>query len=224
MRVQRFAIVFAELRRAPHVEIHTIQERLEDFADVILTSFRDEIRQQTGIELSPELMASMNVSNAAGVYWSYQIEDRRRGAGEFKLRHLREVFLYETDPLWSDETPADRRPFLKSLRYFDYRPGAGDDKFAAFALTPGATPPPIWYWDRGDCSRMSLDYEGYLEALIVTKGVTDWQYLFCDVDWRAPRHRGLDQALRARLDALVTLFPGHDYAPYYARLPGGGAR
>jgi hypothetical protein len=216
--VDAFTVVFAELRGSPHVQIHTIHDQLVSFSDDIQRRTRDEIRRRTGFELSPDLMAGMNVSNGAGAYWTCQIAGFR-GAGEFKLRHLREVFLYEEDPLWTEETPPGERAFLSTLRYFDYRPGAGDNKFAAFALEPGVMPPHIWYYDRGQCIRMMMSYEEYLQALIITKGITDWQYFFCDVDWGSSRHHGLDHALRQRLDALASTFPHHDYASFYARLP-----
>jgi hypothetical protein len=221
MKIQTFSVLFAELRASAYVQIQTISDNLEDFSDSILEFVREEIRQDTGVELSANLVASMNVSNGAGAYWLYRIDDRLQGAGEFKLRHLREVFLEEPEELWSDDTPEQQKQLLKTLRYFDYRPGAGDDKFAAFALQPGTMPPPIWYYDRGDCFRMTLDYEGYLQALIVTKGITDWQYLFSEVDWSDDAHKGLAEKLRQRLDALAVIFPQHDYAAYYTRLPKG---
>jgi hypothetical protein len=215
MDIAVFSTLFAELRSSPYVRIETINDNLLEIRRDVGEMIRDEVLTKTGIELPDELVDSLGVSNSAAAYWTYRIDDRMHGAGEFRLQPLREVFLYETDPLWSEETPLEEVEFLDTLRVIDYRPGAGDNKFAAFALESGTMPPAIWYYDRGDLCRMTLDYEGYLEALIVTKGITDWQYLFCEVDREDPLRRDLAQQLRKSVEALAILFPHRDYAEYY---------
>ena len=222
MRLDVFCTLFEELRTSPCIEIQTIKDDLIDFPSDLNETVRDEVRSKTGIVLSDELMACMNVSNAAGAYWTYQIDDQRKGAGEFKLQHLREVFLYKPNRLWSEETLPEKVSFLEKLRFIDFRPGAGDDKFAAFELDECSMPPPIWYYDRGDCYPMDIDYEEYLEALTLTKGITDWQYLFCRVDLKEPSLKWLGPRLQKNLDALSRLFPLRDYSHYYARLDSAG--
>ncbi|WP_091099661.1 hypothetical protein [Micromonospora citrea] len=85
--------------------------------------------------------------------------------------------------------------------------------------TPGASDPEIWFHDlRDGALRMDLDYPGYLEALLVTKGVIGWQYLYC-----APEDCGMGffplvDGLAEMLDVFPRLFPHHDYADLAARL------
>lgn len=213
-----FEAMFEEMQEASGVTVKKKFHKVKELPEVIVEEQIGHIRQESGFELCEDLKECISASNGTRLWWLYEIDEGRSGGGEFHLRHLVEVFTYGPPELWSEETPPEEVEFLKKLHVIDQRPNAGDNKFAAFKLEQGRMPPEIWYYDRGDCFKMDIDYPGYLGALMDTKGITDWQYLFCDVDLTETLQAGLDEKLENRMRDLETLFPQRDYSAYYERI------
>ncbi|MDG9715537.1 hypothetical protein [Streptomyces sp. DH24] len=139
--------------------------------------------------------------------------------GEFRLSHLLSaVAQNHMDDVWEGDDEEERLLYGE-LRVFDDTPRTGTGRLAALRATRGATDPEIWFHDlRDGALRMDLDYPGYLETLLVTKGVIGWQYLYC-----APEDCGMGfiplvDGLKEMLDVFPRLFPHHDYTDLQARL------
>lgn len=101
----------------------------------------------------------------------------------------------------------------------DSHPSTGDFKMAFLHIDPAVSPPKIpdevYFYDRGDYFRMSVDLPGYLEECIRLKFVANWQYLLCD--WSSISAR--DQAylyadLKQTFEDFAVLFPEDDFAGY----------
>ena len=54
---------------------------------------------------------------------------------------------------------------------------------------------------------MSLDYGGYLDHLINTMAFTNWQYLFCEMDWNSTEVTPIYDRIKKSLADLSILFP-----------------
>lgn len=211
--LEKIKRAIAELADNARVDLRSFRADLTDYPDEINDYDCKSIEEALGVAVSEDLRAGMNAANGAAAWWFFETPDGKKDSGEFQLVALVEVFTYEQDaPLYSDDTPAEQKALLEKLKVIDQRPNTGDDKLAAFKVEPGRMPPEIWFYDRGDCFRMDLGYLDYLDALVLTKGVSDWQYLYCDVDPTDPLRAGLRAKLERRLDALESLFPGRDYA------------
>jgi hypothetical protein len=210
--LEKIKRAIAELADNAHVDLRSFRADLTDYPDEINDYDCKSIEDALGVAVSAELRAGMNASNGAAAWWFFETPDGKKDSGEFQLVALVEVFTYEQARLFGDDTSAEQKALLEKLRVIDQRPNTGDDKFAAFKVEQGRMPPEIWYYDRGDCFQMDLGYIDYLDALALTKGVADWQYLYCDVDPADPLRRGLRSKLERRLDALQSLFPSRDYA------------
>ena len=217
--LEKIKLAIAELADNERVDLRSSHSELVDYPDAIIDYHCKAIEEAVGVAVSEDLRAGMNAANGAAAWWFFETRDGLTDSGELQLVALPEVFTYEQDaPLYGDDTPAEQKALLEKLRVIDQRPNTGDDKFAAFKVEQGRMPPEIWYCDRGDCFRMDLGYLDYLDALTLTKGVADWQYLFCDIDHSDPLRAGLRGKLERRLDALESLFPSRDYAALRERL------
>jgi len=66
---------------------------------------------------------------------------------------------------------------------------------------------------------MDLNYEGMLTALILTRGIGNWEYFFCNLDgMKDNRKKYIINQLEQDLTSLKALFPATDYHFYENRL------
>ncbi|MFJ5222748.1 hypothetical protein [Streptomyces sp. NPDC088400] len=113
----------------------------------------------------------------------------------------------------------DDRALLSELRVLDDISLGGEGRLATMRYHVGVTSPDIWFLDRYHAYiRLDLDYRAYLDNLLVTKGVTGWQYLFADVDLSDREYRYILENIRAMLRIFPEEFPDHNYDPLAARL------
>jgi len=179
------------------------------------------IAERYGMELAPYFHRSYVRFSRLWTFW--RVEDGDTSTqGEFRIGNLSDA-LGTLPPPFSvrSSTPAERR-LHSALRVIDDRPESGTGNLAALRLQPGVADPDLWYFHLGlGALRMDVDYQEYLDALILTKGMPGWQFLFCDLskevrgdyNWTSASSR-----LKTMLDVFPDLFPGHDYSDLRARL------
>ncbi|MFC7534567.1 hypothetical protein [Actinoplanes sp. GCM10030250] len=147
--------------------------------------------------------------------------------GEFRIRDLYDSILLGPPQFTPDTANEQDLAVFSELRVIDFPQHAGTGTFAAMRLVKDVTPLPLWYYDPrltvgpeydSDLIPMELTYCGYLEALLLTKGVFGWQFLFTDVSLRGVAFRETVARLRRMLDLFPVLFPEHDYADLATRL------
>ncbi|MFC7310401.1 hypothetical protein ACFQVC_40095 [Streptomyces monticola] len=138
--------------------------------------------------------------------------------GEFNVMNIdssSEERLPVQDFAWekSDEK------LLSELSILDDISRGGGGQLATMRFLPGVASPEIWFLDRfNTIVKLDLDYRAYLDNLIITKGVTGWQYLFADVPLSAQEYGSTLESLRTMLEVLPEHFPDHDYTSLAARL------
>lgn len=138
--------------------------------------------------------------------------------GEFNVMNIdaaSEVMIPVQDFAWkkSDEG------LLSGLSILDDISRGGGGQLATMRFLTGVPSPEIWFLDRFHTFvKLDLDYRSYLDNLIVTKGITGWQYLFADVSLSASEYDSTLESIRTMLQILPEHFPSYDYEPLKGRL------
>ncbi|WP_129843448.1 hypothetical protein [Streptomyces sp. RFCAC02] len=109
------------------------------------------------------------------------------------------------------------------LHGFDGTAHTGNGAIAGFraedgVVLDGSGQPEIWYSvsTSGTLVRLGLSYPEYLEALLLTRGLHGWQYLFADPhDPGFPPYFRLD--IGSGLDFIARTFPHDDFSALRAR-------
>src|SRR4051812_35608419 len=137
--------------------------------------------------------------------------------GEASLVYLFDIASRTTD-LVTGQTPDRERELLRSLRIIDDQPAGGNGTLAAVRLVDEQLLPEVWFFDiRSGVHALDVDYCGYLDALIRTKGGYGWQYLYADIDLAKPEQRMIRERLKHLLAFLANTFPDVDYGALQER-------
>jgi hypothetical protein len=140
-------------------------------------------------------------------------------AGEFRISHIGEVMIRgsRVEPVDPADSPTDR--LVKQLKVFETHPVGGTGTYTALRLSPDQRSSEVWYFDlRQGPTRLHLTYGEYLDTMLRTKGLYDWQYLFADPD---PDNYGMCVSLpyvRKGFGLLAREFPEVDLSDLVARL------
>ena len=218
---QRFLRLLDDLQAAEGIEVF-YEERgdLEELTGEAPEAFA-LMEEWQGVRLAPELHRAFLRFSGLSCHWAVE-GDRANLSGEFSLRHLPAALFATGEVLLHDDVPPSRRALYEEFRIFDEHPRTGAGTLAALRIppvTPTTISPEVWYYDGSDGElRLDLDYAGYLDALLVTKGTNGWQYLFADVDLTETGLGSVADDLRTMLDLFPSLFPEHDYEPLRERL------
>lgn len=197
-----------------------VLDRTEELLPEDSRSFKamsEDLATYAHVNLDPSWSRCFLPYTRLALAWSSK--DKKAGVGgEFALRYLYSA-ISKPPKLWESNMPAKEQELLKTFRVFDDHPRGGRGTLAALQIEPGVTSPRVWFYNvKREPLPLDVDYCGYLEALLTTKGYYGWQYLFADIDLTADENRGLRRDLEKMLDVLPRLFPDHDYEPLRKRL------
>ncbi|MEV8333875.1 hypothetical protein [Streptomyces niveus] len=138
-------------------------------------------------------------------------------AGEFHLVHIANALLGGTPPhpAASPEAPQ----LVSEFKIFQTHPVGGTGTYSALRLTEDGQEPELWYFDiRQGPTRLHISYGDYLDTMLLTKGLYNWQYLFAEPDPNNYAMRVSIPRLRNGLDLLAREFPDDDQSDLRARL------
>lgn len=201
-----------ELEGAASVEVfHLNRGVIEEAVGDAQVTF-EKIATWEGVCLDPDMQRCFLRFDDLSVHWAGPNPDFHLH-GRFALQHLAATMLTRGVEMEDDEYLTEEDFQLSAeLRVFD-NPGSNDGgEFSALKVSPGATSPEVWHYNPSfGFFRMDLDYCGYLDALLVTKGVYGWQFLFTEADLRGPLFTGVMQSLKRALKVFPRVFPDHDY-------------
>jgi hypothetical protein len=214
----RYLSMLDELQNASEVDVmyeerRPIREDAEDAPEIFQL-----IAEEEGVALDPSLHRVFLRFDGLSSHWAVE----RPGiylTGEFSVRHIGAAMLTTGVEPATDEPSEQEGRLYGEMRAFDEQPRGGGGTLSALRIDPGMSNPEVWYYHatRG-VFRMDLDYPDYLDALLVTKGTDGWQYLFTDVSLREIDFQGAAENIQNMLRIFPEIFPGHDYAPFEARL------
>ncbi|MFD0857258.1 hypothetical protein ACFQ07_33955 [Actinomadura adrarensis] len=180
-----------------------------------------DIAERTGLTLAAGVREYFFAADRVQVFWYSTSEPDLRG--EFCLNHLHWALLRGEVPQNAfgaiGRDPAKMK-VLGQLRFLDQEPMAGTARLTALRITPGGDDAQVWLYDMNHerLELLDLDYAGYLENLLITKGAYRWQYLFADVDFKEPEFHDTARHLSDVLRVFPEMFPSYDYAPLQERL------
>lgn len=177
-----------------------------------------ELNAEFGFSLPEEFRDYFAVSDHPHLRYVYLSDGEVAGGGELHLYPLAGCLLSLRDPeLWYEGMSTEQIETLKTFRVIDDHPDSGDSKLAALSLLEGVSPPAepeIFFYDRGDYFKMKVGYGGYLDGLLETMAISNWQYLLCDVDSRSPEYSRIFEKLTRQLDDLTEIFPQRDFSRF----------
>ncbi|MFI6768301.1 hypothetical protein [Streptomyces sp. NPDC050355] len=132
--------------------------------------------------------------------------------GEFGLSHLYASISGGPLDIAEQFSSSDDRELASEMRLIDDHPEGGGGSFAAMRVRGNANPPEIWYFTVAHgFKQLDIDYNKYLDTLLITKGTYGWQYLFADISLRDEEFLHARKRLTTMLIVLPDLFPDHDY-------------
>jgi hypothetical protein len=170
-----------------------------------------------GVTLDPEIERCGLRFPEIGSHWA-TAKGLPRLSGEFRLPMFYDA-LFAVPPSPAGDGPAAATVDHAQLREIDGHPQSGSGLLAAVRLQPHTSPLEIWASSPGTGPRkMDLDYCGYLDALLITKGAYGWQFLFTDVSLADDLFHHVVSNMEVMLGLFPELFPEYDYAPLAARL------
>ena len=213
----RFQALIDELKQ--HSAFEIIVEEIASTHEYGLAEYSvNKLRTKFGFDISQDYEKFIDVSLYTHLRFVYYIGEDVSGGGEFNLSPIYDTLISTKDPeLWHKEMDPQEIEFVRHFRVFDDHPDSGDFKLAAFHLKPDISPPAfpdIYFYDRGEYWKMNIDYGGYLDGLLGLFGVSNWQYLFCDVDMNQPKYENLFHELNNTLEQLGQLFPTKNFETY----------
>ncbi|MDI3403661.1 hypothetical protein [Streptomyces cavernicola] len=207
-----------EIREAAEIDVHRAQRGEVPYALDDAQSVFESLAKNKDLPLSRRFQEYFFRYGQVEAAWRSRRADSKL-VGEFRLIHIMAALVNKRmDKTWKGEDDWERALYSE-LRYFDDTPQTGSGRMALLRATPGATDPEVWFFDmRQGAMPMDLDYPGYLEALLVTKGVIGWQYLYCRPDHCGLGFVPLVEGLKEMLEVFPRLFPDHDYTDLQSRL------
>ncbi|WP_405608347.1 hypothetical protein [Streptomyces sp. NBC_01508] len=178
----------------------------------------EKLVQRFGVVLDASLQSHFLRFRNLACQWQTTSADRPL-TGEFGLKNLyTSITTGPLEILRDFPSEADRR-LASGLRLLDDQPEGGAGSFAALRIQPGRSFPEVWYFTVAHgFQELDIGYADYLDLLLTTKGVYDWQYLFADVSLRETECNHVRNRLTGMLNLFPGIFPECDYSDLRARL------
>jgi hypothetical protein len=213
---RRFLEQIESLKRSDAVGL--IRERKGYISEVVADSTAGfaQLEELVGISLDPALKDYHVRYSELGINW---YEAAAGGAGgEFCLCELVDALLSGPPDDYCVRDDEERNLF-KQLRVVDGQPNTGEIAFTAVQLAGNTIAPQMWWYlfPRGAFA-LDLDYPGYLEALLLTKGFYCWQLLYADVRLGDRGFASTVDSIRNGLDFLKGALPDPRYEELETRL------
>lgn len=176
------------------------------------------IRQVLDVPLSAELAA--NFHRFSNLFFSWRaLAPFDQLAGEFHLWHLAEAVGRGPQPSSSHAVTSEAGRLAEEFRIFETHPVGGTGTYSALRFTHNQDSPEIWYVDlRQGPTRLHISYSDYLDVMLRTRGLYNWQYLFAEPDADNYGMRVSLPYLSEGLEFLTREFPDGDLSELLARL------
>ncbi|MFF0434568.1 hypothetical protein ACFYU9_20330 [Streptomyces sp. NPDC004327] len=214
---RRFLDMIAKLKQSDAIDVRG--ERKGDISDVVEDTAAGFalLEELFGITLDPALVDHHVRYWELGIHW-YEAGASVGAGGEFVLRELVDA-LMSGPPDAGSVRDEEEAALFGELRVIDYLPDSGENAFAAVRLAKDTLAPRTWvHWFPHGLFELELDYPGYLEALLLTRGFYGWQFLYADVRLADPAYAPLADLIRTGLDFLAAALPDPRYEELETRL------
>ncbi|MEU8785449.1 hypothetical protein [Streptomyces sp. NPDC048637] len=215
---KRFLKMMTDLLENPRIEVITHSQGAMDEERSDARSVLEALESWYHVPLDVSLQRCITRFEELAAHWSID-EPGTQLSGEFNLTYLLDAVGNPPPRLAWEGAPESEQQLFSEFRVIDDTPSGGTGKLASIRIRDGATSPEVWFFDvtRGTY-KLNIDYCGYMEALLLTKGTYGWQYLFTDISLRGREFQNVVSDLKLMLRTFPALFPDGDYAPLRARL------
>lgn len=211
--VDRFKLIFELLKNK--TDVKEVREKFEDDIDDIVYVYK-RIKERNDYSNLPEkFQAYFALDDNLGCKYFF---NDGLGGGEFNLRWVCRLLKLDDydEELGYEGQPEEEAKLFKTFRVIDSHPEAGDNKWGVISLVEGYSPPnepPVYFVDRGRAFDMNMQYGDYLDALLETYAIYNWQYLYCDIDLSENSefsyvYNSLDKGIKG----LSSAFPDKDFS------------
>jgi hypothetical protein len=212
-----------------HARVREVVNELESADDIVVDSCRVEAgatweRTAEGADTIRAVMGEAALEGVESyllgvehVHVAWHMDDYSL-EGEFFLKDVRACLSGNYLPYVDSSLPPDRRQAMDGLKTFEEAPGSG--RLVALRVPVDGQSRDMWFYDANHrrLELLDLDYQSYMEHILVMKGVPGWQYLFTDVDITHREFHTEVSQLRRALARFPELFPHHDYGDVRERL------
>ncbi|MFJ1749603.1 hypothetical protein ACIOJD_25635 [Streptomyces sp. NPDC088116] len=207
-----------------HVEHSAIGDLEEGFDE--LPDPEEYNRDWRGLQLDATMVEQPLRFSQLNIHWQTR-DPLPKFSGEYSIPPAGEILLQLPDPISADLKDHFQRDFLGQLRRIDsaYRSSLGF--ISCLRMTPLTSPIEVWFAAMENIGqsqypsgyvRLDLDYHGYMEALLLTKGFHGWQFLFADLAFGSGEGTYIVEGVRRALETLPSLFPHEDFTELQRRL------
>lgn len=139
-------------------------------------------------------------------------------AGEFHLVSLYDALLGPVSGLTWEGSSKSEAKLNTQLRAIDWTPYSGAGVLTGIRLLANTDPLEIWHTDpRIGPVRLDIDYGEYLSAILKTKGVFGWQYLYADIKMVGYEFDHYLEGISRMLETFPSIFPDHNYSELFQR-------
>lgn len=212
----RYNAMLEEVRGNTAVTVLELQNELLSESGRDATGMLEKLRSLLKVEVDPAFERCFFPFKRVALQWRVADPEGDEG-GEMSVPNLYSAVRKSLTLATPAMSQADQ-DLLRRFRLIDDQPSSGMGRLAAVRVESGKLTPGVWFVDvKRATLPLDVDYCGYLEALLDTKGYYGWQYLFADINLSAPENRNLRADLARMLELLPKLFPGHDYTPLTTR-------
>lgn len=207
--VERFRAMSEELKRNPSINV-VLCEFNPPATEEQLAAARAEF------DLTPSMLDFYTRANGLRIEWerrgSKQVPGGGLAAGRVNLLPVEEVFGDWEDEIYSDDEDPYRH--LRPLDFFV-------EEACAALYAKGAADPEVYYHYLGEeMRRLGVNFDGYLELLLKSRGFWYWQLAVAEPDAGDPAARASKEEENFR-ELMPQLFP--DFDPSEFRPAGRGS-
>lgn len=175
-----------------------------------------DIREKSGVNLDDATRAYFFPNDEIHVAWRSTTGPLI--VGEFCLMNIHRSLTGTIIPPEDWTLESEEEDILGDLYIIDSTPHGGTGNVAGLYVTPQGGLE-VWYYDMGlhRLEQLDLDYRGYVDAALVTKGTSGWQYLFADIHFSSDELHTTAADLNVMLETFPEVFPSHEYQPLHVR-------
>ncbi|TCP24047.1 hypothetical protein EV195_107213 [Tenacibaculum skagerrakense] len=212
--IYRFKDCINETLNNPKLKVTNVQnDFLENYDDEYINSEAELFFEDNGFKLSEEVK-EFCCFPANPLTLSWVVEDDffdYEVAGGFSLRELDACLNFDENKyiIHNPDLSEGIKKILSNSYYFDIQP----DVFHELATLLKRINEELnfWYIEFQSVYKLDLDLKIYLEALLITRGITNWQLFFCEKIHNKNKNNILKEKLDRILFCLKYLFPNTNF-------------
>jgi hypothetical protein len=197
-----------ELRSHPHLTVNVDDMGLDEATLADIGENTEAFREMYGFGCPETLQPGLALPDLLSIDW----KSGDKVSGEFALSNLFLTMNRTVDESLRDWVMKGIR--LGDMRIVDAVVLHGGPIHVLVPASPSGLAEQLYVFNTREMFELELNYTDYLRQLSLSKGITYWQYLFC----QGMKLSGFEkEVLRQELAFVQSAFSGHAYQTLHAR-------